>query len=220
MVPSAAIGRVVSMPRRLVLLSDRSGLIAARFCPGQTRGITQRVFLVGLVALIVAGCGSSQHTILSACRKGSALRSMADPLVVGARMSLARARLTASFPVAQANVAIAHSANLTAVWVSKKTHQVALVYGGGDVTVMMTSPAPYRDPTADFSTFIRENHATARLGTVDGTVALVISPHTDVCHDNSAWVEFDRQGVDINVVSAKHGTAALLAVAQSLDTAN
>ena len=72
----------------------------------------------------------------------------------------------------------------------------------------------------DFTTFMRENHATARLGSVDGRVALIISPHTDACHENPAWVEFERKGVDINVVSTKHGTAALMTLAESLDTSS
>jgi hypothetical protein len=130
-------------------------------------------------------------------------------------MSLAAARAAISFPVPQSHVAAAGPANLTRIWVDRKSQQVALVYRGGEVTVMMDR-AVYADPRAQFNTFLRENHEKAMLGSVGGDVALVISPDSDAERSNPAWVEFDRNGVDINVVSSTRATTVLLRVARSL----
>jgi len=119
------------------------------------------------------------------------------------------------FSVPQPDTRIARPGTLTAVWIVKATRQVALVYRGGTVTVMMAR-ALYSDPRSEFSRFLRENHAHARLGSVDGLVALVIWPRSDAKRSNPAWVEFDRHGIDINVVSATRPPRALLAVARSL----
>ena len=93
------------------------------------------------------------------------------------------------------------------------------MYGNGDVTVMMTSPAPYRDPRADFSAFIRENHATARISSVNGKVALIhLAAFRRLSRELSLGRDFEREGVDINVVSVNHGDCRrYLAVARSLD---
>jgi hypothetical protein len=130
-------------------------------------------------------------------------------------MSLDAARRLAKFSVPESDVSVARPANLTGVWFSRSSRAVALVYGSGDVAVTMAR-AGYSNPRANFSTFLRENHATAKLITVDGHVALVISPHSDTAKTNSAWVEFDDRGIDINVISATRGTATLLTVAQSI----
>jgi hypothetical protein len=141
--------------------------------------------------------------------------TLAHPLPGAQQVPVADASAAAGFPVAQPNTAVAGPGNLTSVWVDKLTQQVALVYGGGEVTVMM-APASYTDPTTEFTQFLSSNNATASLGSVDGSPALVISPDTDMKQSNPAWVEFDLNGTDVNVVSASEGTAALLAVAQNL----
>ena len=130
-------------------------------------------------------------------------------------MPIAAATALVNFPVPQANVAAAGPRKLTGVWVNRAMQQLALVYDDGDVTVVM-SPAWYSDPKSEFSDFLSSNNATARLGSVNRNAALVISPHTDVKRSNPAWVEFDLNGVDVNVESATQGTAALLGVARSL----
>ncbi len=73
----------------------------------------------------------------------------------------------AGYAVPQPSTALARSSNLTSVWFEKLTRQVALVYGGGDVTVIM-APAAYTDPTTEFTQFLSFNNATASLGSVDG----------------------------------------------------
>jgi hypothetical protein len=133
----------------------------------------------------------------------------------GKLMSLPGASAAVNLPVPQANVPFARPGELSRVWVVRSTRQVALVYGAGNVTVMM-APALYGDPKAEFTRFLHENHAKAALGSVNGSVALVIAPRSDATRSNPAWVEFDNHGVDVNVVSATHGPAILMAVARSL----
>jgi hypothetical protein len=125
------------------------------------------------------------------------------------------ARAAVDFPVHAPDVPVAGPRTLTRVWVNEKTRSLALVYGRGDVTVMM-SPAVYTDPSTKYSLFLRENHATARVGLLGQYVALLISPHTDVCRSNPAWVEFDDHGIDTNIVSATRSPAGLAAVARSI----
>jgi hypothetical protein len=169
--------------------------------------------LVVVVSLVATGCGSSRPTVVTASSVAGV--SLARPLPGARPMSLAAARAAVDFPVPQPDVAAAGPANLSGIWADGKSEQVALVYSGGDVTVMLARAAD-ADPRTEFSKFIRENRARARLGSVDGDVALVISPHTDAKRSNPAWVGFDHDGVDVNVVSATRGTAVLLTVAGSL----
>jgi len=70
--------------------------------------------------------------------------------------------------------------------------------------------------SSPFKAFIAENNATAAMGQVNGQPALVIEPNTDAPRSNPAWVEFNRNGIDINVVSSSYGTDTLLAVADSM----
>jgi hypothetical protein len=46
--------------------------------------------------------------------------------------------------------------------------------------------------------------------------ALVITPRTDSCGSNPAWVEFEHSGIDINIYSSGYGTGTLPSVANSL----
>jgi hypothetical protein len=103
------------------------------------------------------------------------------------------------------------------VWVDRATREVALVYASanGRVDVLM-APATYKNARATFAQFIAENHAKVTIAKVNGRPALVIEPHTDACRSNPAWVEFDLNGVDVNIVSATQDAAALLAVANSM----
>jgi len=119
------------------------------------------------------------------------------------------------FSVLTPHNSLASQADLSQVWVDKQRGEVALVFDGGKVTIMMW-PATYSDPRTEFQTYIRENHITATIRQVNGLPALVISLHTDYYKSNPAWAEFDRAGIDINVVSASYGTSALTAIAGSM----
>jgi hypothetical protein len=94
--------------------------------------------------------------------------------------------------------------------------QVALVFDNGKVEITM-APAQYRNPLRNFRAFIAENRVTAAIGQVNGQPALVITPKTDATtHSNPAYVEFDRNGIDINISSHTYGTGTLLAIASSM----
>ncbi|MGH7868647.1 MAG: hypothetical protein ACREP9_13715, partial [Candidatus Dormibacteraceae bacterium] len=144
------------------------------------------------------------------------LPNLDHPFINEQKATIAGARAAVSFPVLLPNAAPASQSNLTQVWVDHEQHQVALVYSRGKLTVMMW-PATYTDPTREFRTFIAENHATAAIVRMNRQPALVIQPHTDTLHSNPAWVEFERNGIDINIVSSSYGTDALLAVADSMN---
>jgi hypothetical protein len=140
---------------------------------------------------------------------------LAHPLVNGQATTVANAQAAAGFPVPLPNTAVASQGNLTQAWMDSTQQQVALVFDGGKLTIMMW-PATYQNPTSEFQTFIAENNATAAIGQVNGQPALVIQPNTDAPRSNPAWVEFDRNGIDINVVSSSYGTDTLLTVANSM----
>ena len=100
------------------------------------------------------------------------------------------------------------------VWVNKQD-EVALVFDGGKVTVMMWR-AIYRDPVSFFKKSRAGINAKTAIVKVNGHPALVVTPHTDPVNPNPAWVEFDWSGIDVNIVSATYGTSALIAVAASM----
>jgi hypothetical protein len=165
----------------------------------------------------LAGCGGARRALL-VCKRSLPESPPGSLLPFARRMSVATASSAVGFAVPQANVAIAPPRTLTDVWVAGR--QVALVYQHNEVTVLI-SPASHTDPTANFETFIRDpqmlaTHVIARLGQIGRNVALIISPHTDACRSNPAWVEFDDRGIDINIYSDTRSTAALFAVARSI----
>jgi hypothetical protein len=137
----------------------------------------QRPSYTALVAVLSAaapGCGAMRSVGAEPSTVGGI--SLARPFGPGGhRTSLRVADAAVGFSVPQPDVRIARPGNLTAVWMVKATRQVALVYSGGDVTLMMAR-ALYSDARREFSRFLRQNRAKERLGSVDGTVALVIWP--------------------------------------------
>lgn len=131
----------------------------------------------------------------------------------GRKTTVGDAQAIVSYPVLLPNTSAANEANLAEVWVNSK-RAVALVFDGEIVITM--APAIHLDPVRWFETFIAENNVVAAIGQVHGQPALVITPNTDFYKSNPAWVEFYSDGIDINVHSHSHGTATLLAVANSM----
>jgi hypothetical protein len=80
----------------------------------------------------------------------------------------------------------------------------------------MLARANYSDALTDFRRFIVQSHVAAAIGPVHSHPALVITPRTDMCGSNPAWVEFDSGGIDISIYSTSYGTQTLLSVADSL----
>jgi len=145
----------------------------------------------------------------------SPLPNYTHPLVHEQKTTVAAAQALVGFPVSVPRDAALNNVSLSQAWVNRQQRQVALVLGGGKVTIMMW-PATYRDPLTEYKTYIAENHVTAVIGQVNGQPALVITPGTDISRSNPAWVEFDRAGIDVNLESSSYGTGTLLGIADSM----
>jgi hypothetical protein len=169
----------------------------------------------GLTAAVVLGSGVLRSGGSTECSRISGPRN-GSPLGPSRTTTLADAQAAAGFPVLVPHVPAARPANLTHAWIDDRRH-VALVFAAGKVTITLAR-ANYSDALTDFRRFIAENHATATIGHVHRHPALVISPRTDICGSNPAWVEFDHRGTDIDIYSTSYGTQTLLSVADSLVT--
>jgi hypothetical protein len=168
---------------------------------------------LGLIAAVVLVIGVMRSGASSACSKGGGPRN-GSPLGPSRTTTVAGAQAAAGFPVLVPHVQAARPANLTRAWVDDR-RRVALVFAAGKVTITLAR-ASYSDAMTEFRRFIDQNHAAATIGRVHKHPALVISPRTDGCGSNPAWVEFDHRGIDINIYSTSYGTETLLAVADSL----
>jgi hypothetical protein len=132
------------------------------------------------------------------------------------KMTVTGAEAAVGFPVSIPSNRAASRSNLAHVWVSTSGRHVALVFGNGLVDITMAR-AQYNDALRQFRTFIAENRVAAAIGRVNGRPALVIQPNTDaVNHSNPAYVEFERNGVDVHIWSHAYGTNVLLRIAKSM----
>ena len=147
---------------------------------------------------IVFGTGVVRLGATPQCSEGGS-RPGEGPLGGGTTTTLANAQSTARFPVLTPAVSAASLSNLTQVWVNKQRN-VALVFRHGKVMITF-APAIYNDALKEFQRFIAQNHVTAAIGHVHRHPALVITPHTDGCGSNPAWVEFKRGRIDISIYS-------------------
>jgi hypothetical protein len=168
---------------------------------------------LGLIVAVVLVSGVMRSASSSECSKGGGPRN-GSPLGPSRTTTLAGAQVAAGFPVLVPHVQAARPANLTHAWVDDR-RRVALVFAAGKVTITLAR-ANYSDALTEFQRFIAQNHASAVIGRVHKQPALVISPRTDGCGSNPAWVEFDHRGIDVNLYSTSYGTETLLAVADSL----
>src|SRR5579863_2061561 len=167
---------------------------------------------LGLVLAIVLDQRVRQHDHSSECSVIAAPFDQPPP--GGTITTLVGARSLTRFAVLTPDVRAARPSNLTLVWADKGN--VGLNFAHGKVEITFTRPAGYGNPRKTFERFIASNRVTAALGQVHGDTALIITPDTDGCGSNPAWVEFKRAGTDINIYSASYGTATLLKVADSL----
>jgi hypothetical protein len=169
---------------------------------------------LGLIATVVLVSGVLRSGSATECSK-LARPQNGSPLMSSTMTTPVGAQAAAGFPVLLPHVQAARPANLTHTWVDDRHRRVALVFAGGKVTIVLAR-ANYSDARTDFRRFIAQNHAAAIIGQVHEQPALVISPRTDGCGSNPAWVEFDHRGLDISIYSTNYGTQALLSVADSL----
>jgi hypothetical protein len=167
---------------------------------------------LGLILAIIFIGGVGQHGQTPVCSKLA--QPLDEPPPGGTATTLADAQTLAGFAVLTPDVRAARLSSLTLVWANK--HNVGLTFAHGKVVITFTRPAGYGDARKTFERFIAHNRATAAIGHVHRHPALVITPDTDGCRSNPAWVEFKRAGIDINIFSASYGTSTLLAVADSL----
>jgi hypothetical protein len=187
-----------------------------RFVPRLSQGILLVVgawVLVASIGLVLVAGKSGSGTRPSGGHAPA--RSWAEPLIGAQKTTVAGAQAAVGFSVPTPYNSLANRTDLSQVWVNKQHGQVALVFDRGRVTIMMW-PATYSNPRIEFQTYIRENRVTASIQKVNDMLALVISPHTDFYKSNPAWIEFDRDGTDVNVVSTIYGTHALMAIANSM----
>jgi hypothetical protein len=165
--------------------------------------------IVGTV--LVTGVVKLDHT--ATCSK-IASRPGGGPLGDGKKTTVAEAQSSAGFPVLIPDVQEARLSNLSQTWINSQRH-VAMTFAHGKVT-MLLARAMYTNALKNFQRFIRQNHATAAISHVHRQPALVITPDTDACGSNPAWVEFEHNGIDINIYSHGYGTSTLLSIASSL----
>lgn len=168
---------------------------------------------LGLILAIVLVSGVVRFGGTVVCSK-IAPRPGAGPLAGGTKTTVAKAQSIARFPILIPDVRAALLSNLSQTWVDDHRH-VAMTFADGHVTITL-APAIYSNALNDFRRFIRQNHATAAIEYVHRQPALVITPRTDSCGSNPAWVEFEHSGIDINIYSSGYGTGTLLSVANSL----
>jgi hypothetical protein len=142
------------------------------------------------------------------------LRPQDQVVFNGRKATITEAEAAVGYPVPLPDTSVANQANLDEVWVNDGRRHVWLVFAG-KITVSL-HPAVHADQARHFERFVVENDATAEVGQVHGQPALIISPNTDACESNPAWVEFYRDGISINVVSHHYGTEILLAAAESM----
>jgi len=125
-----------------------------------------------------------------------------------------------SYAILVPNVEKANESNLSSVWLDKQGDATALVFGKGEIAILM---APWKDvdsPEAVFEQDVATMHAKTRVETINGDDALVIEPDTDIDASDPAWIELAHDGVDINIESSAYGTDVLLDVARSLTAAS
>ena len=168
---------------------------------------------VGLILTLVAVSGPTIFSDGVQCSQ-VAVPPDEGPIMGGTATTITTAQLVVRFPVPTPDNQSANPSNLTQTWVNNQRY-VALVYAGGKVTITM-APALYPSALREFTRFIAQNGSVAQIGRVRGQPALVITPHTDACASNPAWVELDRKGIDINIYSGSFGTDTLLSIAASL----
>lgn len=178
-----------------------------------TYAVVAAVGALGLVLAIVFASGVGQHDQTLVCSKLAPIPADEPPPGETAT-TLAGAQSTAGFAVLTPDARAASRSNLTLVWANK--HNVSLTFAHGKVRITFTRPASYGNARKAFERFVAHNRASATIGRVHQHPALVITPDTDGCGSNPAWVEFERSGIDINIYSASYGTGTLLAIADSL----
>jgi hypothetical protein len=149
---------------------------------------------------------------------GPAYNYGGNPLTAGHTTSLAAANRIVGFRILMPRSTSAiRNVNLSQTWVYPEERQVALVFDSGNVTVMQWPiPADRRSAISYYKGIIKDHLGNDHIGRVDGVQALIIKQHTDVKHTNPAWIEFYKNGIDVNIYSAHYKTSDLVKLANTL----
>lgn len=189
--------------------------VRARGCPPVIAAAATATALVAVAGLVISIVMTRSSPASTGQAPGEPPTNWAQPLIHGEKTTVAGAQAAVGFTVAVPNDPAASRGDLTQTWVEAQPREVALVFDRGKVDIMM-GPAIYRDPASFFKKFSAEMDAKTAIMQVNGHPALVITPHTDPNNPNPAWVEFDRNGIDINIASTAYGTSVLLRIADSM----
>lgn len=135
-----------------------------------------------------------------------------DPFPYGRQVSFVQGVQAVSYPVFVPNSPMANSGNMSQVY-TDDDGDLAFQYSS-DITVMMW-PSAYTDPVAGLQNVLATTQATAALVQIGDSPGIEIYPNT-AANANPAWVEFVRQGVDINLYSSTQSVDTLVAVANSM----
>lgn len=186
--------------------------------PRRLPRVVAAVVALAVIGTVAAGCQGRPDSKGQARPSGSGVaRTDSNPLGAGREVTLADVRKFAGFPVLTPGSIAGIQTAVSKVWVNSKLHQVALGLDLGQITIMMWPVQPaHENALKYFRAFKQHNHASIDIGNINGAPVLIIKPHTDFYKTNPAWVEFYRDGVDVNIYSSSFGARSLLRVARSM----
>jgi len=146
------------------------------------------------------------------------LDSNDGPIGGGRLVSLSTAEAEMGFALLMPASDLASRSNLVEVWSEPSEQEVGLVFESeGKRLIIDLYPAYLEDPKANYQAEIDLNLADQRLTEILGQPAIVTEPYTDVPKTNPAWLQFDLNGVDVNLFSYGFSTEDLIEVAQTLE---
>lgn len=208
----------------------REHLLSEFTRPGATTTPTQRIrqnkllagglAAVGIAAVVVPvavvlSSGPSAPPAQPAC--AAPYLNGRAPFPDGYQTTIAHAQAAVGFPISLPHNTLADQATLSQVWVSNAARLVALEYSKGAIKILLQPWPVTSSPQKWFRherSIMTANSAT--IGRVNNRPALIVVPDAGSCQPSPASVEFDRNGVEIDVISQTHGTTALTDIAQSI----
>lgn len=140
-----------------------------------------------------------------------------SPIGGGRIVDLPTAQAEMKFDLLIPDSDVASRSSLTEVWSEPEEQEVGLVFQSGENRLVVDLyPAYLEDPKANYQAEIDLHIAEQSLTEVLGQPAIMTEPYTDVPKTNPAWLQFDLDGVDVNLFSFEYSTAELVDVATTL----
>ncbi len=138
------------------------------------------------------------------------------PLPGGSKVRFGDARRAVNFPLLTEGGGPTLPEPPSAVWLDAQAQQVATVYRGGEILLIMRAN-PYAAPGPAFREIAAELSSKVSVETaIQGKWALIIQPHTDACGTNPSAVEVVLYGTDATLYSNTLSTEDLVAFANRL----